>query len=288
MPPFALVLTSAAVVASVVAATPGLPFEQRIAAATALAALGVFASSRVCKPAGFRALLAVALVVASLDAGVVQRGGDRVAAERRTARYAATVLERVGADTSLAFDDGTRVLARLRDDPPPPGTRIVVRGRLTPFDEPRNPGEPSQRDLERERGFDARLASASLLHQSPGSARDPRTWLARAHVWAHAQLAARLGEPFASVVAGELWGERSALPPDLRAEFQETGTVHVLVTAGLHFGAVAALTLALLSLLALPRATACTIAIAIVWGFVWWSGGQLPAVRAATMATAAL
>jgi competence protein ComEC len=41
-------------------------------------------------------------------------------------------------------------------------------------------------------------------------------------------------------------------------------------------------------LLALPRWSACVIAIAFVWGFVAWSGAQLPAVRAATMATAAL
>jgi competence protein ComEC len=64
--------------------------------------------------------------------------------------------------------------------------------------------------------------------------------------------------------------------------------VHVLVTAGLHLGAVAGLVLALLTLLALPRWSACLAAIVLIWIFAWWSGGQLPAVRAATMATAAL
>lgn len=286
MPPYALGLISAAVVAGTLAMTPGAAFDQRLAAAAGMLALGAFASSRFCKPAGFRALLAVALAVAALGA-FAQRNADRVTVERRTARYTGTVLERVGADASVVLDDGTRVLARLRDDPPP-GTRVVLRGRLTPFDAPRNPGEPSERDLERERGFDARLASAAVMRTLPGSANGPRAWLARAHAWAHARLAERLGEPFASVIAGELWGERSALPPDLRSEFQETGTVHVLVTAGLHFGAVAALTLAVVSLFAMPRAIGCGIAIACVWAFVWWSGAQLPAVRAATMATAAL
>lgn len=74
----------------------------------------------------------------------------------------------------------------------------------------------------------------------------------------------------------------------MRSEFQETGTVHVLVTAGLHLGAVAALCLALLTVVSLPRWLACLAAIALVWGFVWWSGAQLPAVRAATMATSAV
>ncbi|MBV8149040.1 MAG: DNA internalization-related competence protein ComEC/Rec2 [Candidatus Eremiobacteraeota bacterium] len=113
-------------------------------------------------------------------------------------------------------------------------------------------------------------------------------WLAKAHAWAHAQLQQRLGEPDASVLAGEMWGERSALPPDLRAEFQETGTVHVLVTAGLHVGAVAALCLLLLSPLSLPRWLSCALAGLAIWGFAIWSGAALPAVRAATMATAGL
>ncbi|HTA55378.1 MAG TPA: ComEC/Rec2 family competence protein, partial [Candidatus Acidoferrales bacterium] len=38
----------------------------------------------------------------------------------------------------------------------------------------------------------------------------------------------------------------------------------------------------------LPRWSACLAAIVLIWIFAWWSGGQLPAVRAATMATAAL
>ena len=180
--------------------------------------------------------------------------------------------------------------ARSRIDsrrPPASGSRVELLG-VSAFDEARNPGEPSERELERERGLDAQLESAAVLQSMPGSLGDARAWLPRAHEWAHARLAQRLGEPFASVLAGELWGERSTLPPDLRAEFQETGTVHVLVTAGLHFGAVVAVALAVLSVFAFPRAVTCALAVACIWAFVWWSGGQLPAERAATMATTAL
>jgi competence protein ComEC len=62
----------------------------------------------------------------------------------------------------------------------------------------------------------------------------------------------------------------------------------VLVTAGLHLGVVAALVIALFSSLALLRTWTCILAIGAVWAFVLWSGGQLPATRAALMATAAL
>lgn len=285
MPPFALLVTSAAVVLSALAVQP-LSDGIRPLIGAGLLTIAAYAASPACRPRDFRLLLVAGLVAGAMSAHL-HAHDDAIGSERRTARYAGTILERNGDDVAVALDGGVRVLTRLRGDPPPPGSRAILRGRLTPFDEARNPGEPSERDLQRERGYDGRLQSAAVLRQLP-AANSAIAWLARAHAWARDRLSERLGEPFAAVVAGELWGDRSALAPELRAEFQETGTVHVLVTAGLHLGAVAALAAALLSLLALPRAVACALAIACVWIFAGWSGDQLPAVRAATMATAAL
>ncbi len=109
---------------------------------------------------------------------------------------------------------------------------MLLRGRIESFDGPRNPGEPDQRAIERERGITARIGNAQILRLLPARAPTLDVLIARAHEWALAQLRARLAEPSATILAGELWGERSALPPELRTEFQETGTVHVLVTAG--------------------------------------------------------
>ena len=288
MPPFALVACAFAAVLGTLAATSTLPFDERITLVGGLMAFAAFALSRFCEPPQFRAVVLGALVAAAANAGL-HAGAQPHVVERRTARYTGTVLARANSTFAIELDDGMRVLAYVRGDEPPLGARVLVRGRLAPFDEARNPGEPSERELQRERGFDARLEAATVLStEAAGSWRDPRTWLPRAHEWAHARLRDRLGEPAASVVAGELWGERSTLPPDLRAEFQETGTVHVLVTAGLHLGAVGAACLGILALFALPRGLTCAVAIACMWIFVWWSGSQLPAVRAATMATAAL
>lgn len=289
MPPVTFVALAAAIVLGTLAASPLAP-DLRIVVALGVVALGArIAYGR--EPAVFRALLVVALVVGVLNA--LLRGNTLPNPyELRTARYTATVLERtLEADGSsavtLALDGGVTASARLRGAVPSPGTRVRVRGRLASFDRARNPGEPDSASLERMRGIDAQLESAAIL-QRLGSVGSPRVWLARAHEWAHAQLQARLGEPDASVVAGELWGERAALAPDLRAEFQETGTVHVLVTAGLHLGAVAALVVALLALAGWPRTLTCMLAALCIWAFVWWSGAQLPATRAATMATFAL
>jgi competence protein ComEC len=284
--PFTLVLCAFSAVTGTLALAGGLPDGLRgIVAAGCIAVCG-FAASPWCEPR-LRVLLPLVLAGAGLNAGIRAQTNAHVT-ERRTARYAGTMLDRSVNNAIVALDGGPRVLAHLRNDPPAPGTRVVVRGRLTPFDDARNPGEPSEASIQHERGIDAQLDAAAVLSVSPGSPWDSRTWLPRAHEWAHAQLRDRVGEPQASVLAGELWGERSALPPDLRVEFQETGTVHVLVTAGLHLGAVAALCLFLFSALALPRAATCAIAATFIWAFVWWSGGQLPSVRAAAMATAAL
>ncbi|HEY1868598.1 MAG TPA: ComEC/Rec2 family competence protein, partial [Candidatus Cybelea sp.] len=289
MPAFALLLCSAAAVLGTLAAVP-LPSDLRLicdCAVVAGAACGAFGKW----PLRLLGLLAGLFALAAVNAALREHSQITVV-ERRTARYGATLLEASSAADgstalTLALDNRLHVLARV-NDAPPPGSRVVIRGRLEPFDQPRNPDEPSERAIESERGFDARLDGAQILSSSPGTSLDPHAWLARAHAWAHAQLRDRLGEPAASVVAGELWGERSALPPDLRSQFQETGTVHVLVTAGLHLGAVAALCTALLAPLALPRWIGCAATIVLVWSFVWWSGAQLPAVRAATMVTAVL
>lgn len=291
MPSYALLLCAMAAVLGTLAVSQLAP-DLRLCVDVGLMAFATtFAFERFGSPR-FRAIVALALVAAAANAAFRERDAPN-AFTGRTARYEATIVEFVdpgdgSAALTLALDDRSRVLARVRGTSPPAGTRVIVRGRLEPLDVSRNPDEPSERDIERERGLDGRLESAEIVAILPGTAHDATVWLALAHEWAHERLRDGLGEPSASVVAGELWGERAALPPDVRSEFQETGTVHVLVTAGLHLGAVAALALALLTLLALPRWLACTVAIAAIWIFAWWSGAQLPAIRAATMATAAL
>jgi competence protein ComEC len=289
MPPVTIVVCALGAVLGALAVAD-LPLDLRVVAAVGLAAFAAYCAFFARSRLGALALL---FVIGGAANAAWQAHATPQVREQRTARYDATILERTNeADGSTSFiallASGIRVVAAAHGAVPPPGAHAVLRGRLEPFDGARNPGEPSEAALERERGNDARLEGVSILSTTAGSVWDMQTWLPRAHAWAHAQFGAELGEPAASVLAGELWGERAALPPDLRAEFTETGTVHVLVTAGLHLGAVAALLLLLLAPLALPRWLTCTLAIGCVWLFVWWSGAQLPAVRAASMATAAL
>jgi competence protein ComEC len=97
-----------------------------------------------------------------------------------------------------------------------------------------------------------------------------------------------LREPEATVVAGALWGERGTLPRDVRDDFQATGTVHVLVTAGLHLGVIAKLILFALRRARVPRMAARLSAIPCVVAYAWLSGAHLPSQRAAVMVSVAL
>ena len=256
-----------------------------IAAWAAVAALGALAFPRA-RVAGCVAL--AGLVLAS-------RFGHppMLTAESRTARFAGTVIgdARAG-ETSTAFafalDDGFVVQAHLHRDVVLPGERLVLRGRLVPFDEARNPGEPSRRAIALAEGLAGELIANRVVARAPPDPRDARTWPVRLRALLSARLRAALREPDATIVAGALWVERGTLPGELRDQFQATGTVHVLVTAGLHLGVIAALVLGALRLCRIPRIAASLAAIPCVVAYAWLSGAHLPSQRAATMVSVAL
>ncbi|HEV2260995.1 MAG TPA: ComEC/Rec2 family competence protein, partial [Candidatus Rubrimentiphilum sp.] len=213
--------------------------------------------------------------------------------ESHFARIPCTVLGDIAAENattsySCVSDTGATLTVSAHGSPPAVGSRLLLRGRLEPFDAPRNPGEPDERLLQRERGVSARLSGARTIRILPRAQITLKTALAFTRAWALAQFHAYLPEPQATILAGELWGERAALPPELRAEFQETGTVHILVTAGLHLGVVAAIVLFFLRMWTLPRGLTSAIAILAIWIYALFSGLHLPSMRAAIMIAAAL
>jgi competence protein ComEC len=275
-----LLLLGGAAACGAAAVLPAIPGRLLVLAA---AVAWLLLPQRRVEPGRIRALVAVALVAGACSARL-HLSQTSAPMRARTVRFACTVLDA----RTCAGDDGVTIAVELQANLPAAGTHVLLRGRIAPFDAPRNPGEPDEREIERERGVQARMSNARVLAVLAPPGITPETAIARAHGWALAQLQSRLAEPYASIAAGELWGERAALPPELRAEFQETGTVHILVTAGLHVGVVALGVLALLRLLTVPRIAAALCTSALVWAYACFSGLHLPSVRAATMATFAL
>jgi competence protein ComEC len=243
-----------------------------------------------------RSHVVAAALACAAGAGISALRGHppTLTAERPTARYTATItgdvreeLDSELSSTALLIDGVGTVRATLRERVVP-GERVIVRGRLEPFDEPRNPGEPSMREIERDDGFTGRLASAHLLARAPPDPRDASAWAARLRAVASHRIRESIPEPSATILAGALWGERGTLPDEIHDAFQATGTVHVLVTAGLHLGIVAGLVAFLLSRLGLHRIAACSIALALIVAYAWFTGAHLPSERAAAMIGVAL
>lgn len=275
---------------------PALAFAGAVAAqAHGLAALVVAAAIGAAAHRSARLAAAFALAGAVLAA----RFGHpaMLAEESRTGRFAGTVVGDVRADDGsngvgfpLALDGGVVVRAHVRGSgiEVAPGERVVVRGRLVPFDEARNSGEPSRRAIALGEGLAGQLDGDRIVARRPADPRDVRAWAARVRAVLSARLRGAVREPEATVIAGALWGERGTLPRALRDDFQATGTVHVLVTAGLHLGAIAALVLWFLRRLWVPRTAASLTAIPCVIAYAWLSGAHLPSQRAAVMVSVAL
>ncbi len=167
------------------------------------------------------------------------------------------------------------------------GARLRVRCRVTIPGGSRNEGEPAERDTLADQGVEVVLAAHRIQDvQMLSAAAGWEAWWARARQSAASAIEARLPPLEATVLEGILWGDRGNLPASLRQEFSDTGTVHVLTTAGLHLGIMAGFLAALLLLLPLSRPARMTIVLTGAWLYAALAGMHLPTLRAATMLTA--
>jgi competence protein ComEC len=83
-----------------------------------------------------------------------------------------------------------------------------------------------------------------------------------------------------AMLNGILIGERHALAGDLLSDFETTGTVHILATAGLHVGILAMLLLGLFSMLQLSRKSASLLTLLSLWLYVIMAEGRTAVLRA--------
>jgi len=167
------------------------------------------------------------------------------------------------------------------------GQSVRIRARLSLPAGPRNDGEPAERDELDEQGVSVILAAPSAYDLKPlGEAPGWEAWWARLRLTCARAVEARLPPLEATVLEGILWGDRGELPATLRQEFSDTGTIHVLTTAGLHLGIFAALVTGLLVRLPLPRTIRAVIVIGASWGYAALAGLHVPTIRAATVLTA--
>jgi competence protein ComEC len=168
------------------------------------------------------------------------------------------------------------------------GESLSIRGILS---EPRaagNPGGFSWRDyLARRRIYSAMFARGAFAveHLGEGGANPylKAAWWTRARI----SQAIRSSVAFvpASLLLGILIGRRTDLPAHLSAVFVNTGTAHLLASAGLHVGILALGLLFLFERLTLPRKFGAFTIIATLWLYAAMCGGRPSVTRAVIMAT---
>ncbi|MBV8082844.1 MAG: DNA internalization-related competence protein ComEC/Rec2 [Candidatus Eremiobacteraeota bacterium] len=166
------------------------------------------------------------------------------------------------------------------------GALARVRVRIDAPAGPRNEGEPAERDQLADQGVSVILTAHRARDVAVyGRANGWEPGLARLRARFADAVESRLPPLEATVLEGVLWGDRGNLPAALRQEFADTGTVHVLTTAGLHLGIMAALVAGLLAQTPLPRSARAAIVVACAWAYAALAGLHIPTLRAATMLT---
>jgi len=169
------------------------------------------------------------------------------------------------------------------------GHMLLVRARVEVPAGPRNEGERAARDVLADQGVSLVVRAHRTYDVAVGApAAGWSAWWARLRASCANAVEARLAPLQATVLEGILWGDRGNLPATLRQEFSDTGTVHVLTTAGLHLAIMAAIAGGLLACVPLPRRARAVVVVAAAWAYAMLAGFHLPTYRAATMLTAGL
>jgi competence protein ComEC len=192
-----------------------------------------------------------------------------------------------------------RFVARLSSGPIDllPGDRVRLRAQLFPPPPALNPGVPDFAGRARIQGL---LAVGSVVEQQVALIGPPsfsQLQLERLRSDHRALAADAVGDGQAAALIRSLAiGDRADISPSVNDDFNASGLAHILSVSGLHIAVVAAglyralrwlLTRSERAALACdPRAIASLAAIPATWLYAVVTGGEVPAVRSALMASA--
>ncbi len=92
----------------------------------------------------------------------------------------------------------------------------------------------------------------------------------------------------AGTMSAIVLGDRGEIPKEINMIFRHTGTGHILVIAGLHMAMMTAMVIFVLKLVRIPRAWQILLSIALIFTYALLTGGSIPVLRAAFMASVLL
>ncbi len=97
-----------------------------------------------------------------------------------------------------------------------------------------------------------------------------------------------LDDQEAGTMSAIVLGDRGHIPKEINMAFRHTGTGHILVIAGLHMAMMTAMVIFILKLVRLPRPWQVALSILLVFTYAILTGGSVPVMRAAFMASVIL
>jgi competence protein ComEC len=92
----------------------------------------------------------------------------------------------------------------------------------------------------------------------------------------------------AGTMSAIVLGDRGQIPKEINMAFRHTGTGHILVIAGLHMAMMTAMVIFILKLVRIPRPWQVGLSIVLIFTYALLTGGSVPVVRAAFMASVIL
>jgi len=92
----------------------------------------------------------------------------------------------------------------------------------------------------------------------------------------------------AGTLTAIILGNREYIPKEINMAFRHTGTGHILVIAGLHMAMMTAMVIFILKLIRIPRPWQVGLSILLVFTYAILTGGSVPVMRAAFMASVIL
>jgi len=173
------------------------------------------------------------------------------------------------------------------------GDRVSVLGSASNLTPPRNPGEFDNAEYQRRHGFydevRARYAADCKILEHDRGSLIWKTALA-CREWIRQQLTRDLEDSpqVSGLVTSLVLGMRNDTPDDLRALFQETGTVHLFAVSGLTVAMLTLFLVQLTKMLGIPRGLSVICIVLLLCGYAFVTGLATSTVRATIMASVLL
>ncbi|MDO5567184.1 MAG: ComEC/Rec2 family competence protein, partial [Planctomycetia bacterium] len=165
-----------------------------------------------------------------------------------------------------------------------PGDLVEVLGKAHKISSPGNPGQFDQRFHMQTQGLVAVIQVESDEGITLVSRREKypvKRLLGKIRNQLKDKFTRWIPEENCSLACAMVLGLRSDLDSEVKDQFRETGTIHILAISGMHIGLVTSMLFFVLKMLLVPRRIVCILAMLFAIGYTALTGGQPPAVRAA-------